>query len=248
MNRGDRSSSQNYPDPSWWTVIGGGQDGDPRVRRAALDRLFARYRKPILHEIMRRFPCSETRAEDLTQQLLADWYRRDFLKNVSRERGRFRTFVRRCIQNYLNEVRRKDARDAMTRADPLDPGDDAGERRHDPVAAELAPDVAFDVHWARQLVGNAFETLELECRVARRHTIFQALRPTLLGDASDESDAALATRLGTTPGALKQARFRLRRRLNELIEGELASTVTEGENWREERDYLIEILGRHGWA
>jgi len=56
--------------------------------------------------------------------------------------------------------------------------------------------------------------------------------------------AELAARLGRSEGAVKVAVHRLRQRYRELLQEEIANTVTSPEEAEEERRYLLAVLSR----
>ena len=57
--------------------------------------------------------------------------------------------------------------------------------------------------------------------------LFEALRPALTGDAGRPGYAAIATRLGTTEGAIQVAVHRLRRRYREVLRARIAATLAD---------------------
>ncbi len=71
---------------------------------------------------------------------------------------------------------------------------------------------------------------------------FEQLKPWLIGDTENLSQADAAAELGMTTGALKVAIHRLRRSFGEAVEGEIAQTVDDPEAVKEELRYLIEVL------
>ena len=149
------SASDFYP-VTGWSTISNGKKGD----FAALERLMARYRPPILREMASRANCNAMEAEELAHEFISVWLRRDFLKNLDRKKGRFRNFVKGCIVNFLCDRHRKSANKpefniigepSHTDGPPLDPG------------AEPVPmEEALDIEWARWVVALALEQLEQE--------------------------------------------------------------------------------------
>src|SRR5262249_696244 len=144
-----------------------------------------RYHSPIVREIQTRARCSAAEAEELTQQFIHDWLRRDFLKNVDPEKGRFRTFIKRCIVNFLCDVYRRKA--AQPQPVSLDQTDENGERTFEPSAEIALPEAASDRLWARQILALAMDQLERECVAARRGALLSRLKPFLAGDPENDS-------------------------------------------------------------
>lgn len=232
-----------FPVTGWSTVLAAKQ-GNAAAGRAALERLLARYREPIVREMQLRLQCSAAEAEDAAHDFIAALLRRDFLRNVQPDKGRFRTFVKTCLHRFLQDrhARARAAKRGGGRPHlPLDP---AGVREE---VAELpdgqpAPDTALDRAWAAHLLRLCLRQLEDECVAARRGTLFAALQPVLAREPGAQSHAALASRLGLSPGAVKTAASRLRQRLGAIIEEHVRDTVGSRDDWREELRYLIELL------
>ena len=76
---------------------------------------------------------------------------------------------------------------------------------------------------------DALETvlgrLEAEYENSQRANLFRRLRDYLSSDAPSQSQEAIATELGKSEGAVKQAVHRLRRRYRELLREEISHTV-----------------------
>ena len=232
-----------------WSTIIKIQEGDEATRRAALERLATRYRQPILLYIQAGLPEDRRQdAEDVTQdfiykRLLADY----FFQKVNPERGRFRTFVRECVANFLSEKHkewRAKKRGGGQVPASLDETDGEGNRLVDPAGPTLPPHAIVDVEWAKKVLGNALEALERECVDARRGELFHALKGHL-GRVPEASTAAeIGSRLGMKEGAVHTAVSRLRKRLGVLISEEVQQTVGTQEDWREELKYLVGLVGQ----
>ncbi len=229
------NAGEYYPASGWRTIIGAKEQDF-----AALERLLARYRLPILKEIGSRIRRDKDDAEELTQEFIHSWLRRDFLRNVDESKGRFRNFIKRCIVNFLRDHHRKNASDPQFQvigesirnsAPPLDPP-----------AASLPLNEAMDVEWARQVVNLALERLEQEFAAARWGSRFSRLRPFLENPENDSYEAA-ARDLGMTEQAVRTAVSRMRARYGALVEEEIKENVGPDEDWRDELRYFLKLLG-----
>ena len=233
--------------PTLWSTILRAKEGTEDSRLSALGRLLERYQRPIQSEIRWQCGCPEDQARELGAEFIATFLRRDFLKNVSPDQGRFRTFVKRCIRNFLRDVHV--AESAQKRGDSaaplsLDATDEEGSRLIDPPDSPPSLESGMDREWALAVLHAAMDRLEQDCVAAGRRALFEALRPTLSGSEEATPLAAVGTRLGMSEGAVKVAAHRLRQRLGELIEEEVRQTIGEQDDWREELCYLVELLGR----
>jgi RNA polymerase sigma-70 factor (ECF subfamily) len=228
---------------SWKTVLEARQ-GDSQGTQA-LERLLSRYYRPMERIIQMERRCGPDDARDLTQEFIKECLRRDFLQEVSPDKGRFRTFIRRCIANFLHDVH--DKASAQKRGGgqtplSLDHVDEDGRSLLDPPAEGVDPGLALDRAWGQQVVANALEALERECITARRHEFFRELRSQLTGSDDAVATAAIAARFGLTSGAVDVARHRLRQRFGEHLVEEIKATIADGADWREELRYLMELV------
>ena len=105
-----------------------------------------------------------------------------------------------------------------------------------------APDVAFDRQWALTVLARALATLEAELRDSGKGLQFDTLKPWLTadGDATPQSEAA--AKLGLSEEAIKVAIHRLRKRFRDAVKAEIAQTVSDSGNVRDELDALMAAL------
>ena len=86
--------------------------------------------------------------------------------------------------------------------------------------------------------------LRTEHEASGKGAEFDRLRALLLGDKSDEGQAALAESLGLTPGALRVFLHRLRQRFRDIVRSEVAHTVANPALIDEEMRHLAAVLGQ----
>jgi RNA polymerase sigma factor (sigma-70 family) len=234
-----------YPTTVWGTILTAKQ-GDETSRLAALGRLVARYRQPVLKEIQCRRKCSVEEAEELAQEfLVSKCLRQNFLNNVSKEKGSFRTFLRSCIINFLVEKHREDAtlkRGGGIEHVSLQGTDEEGRRLYDPAAAEPLPDEVIDREWAKQLFEISMGRLKEECVRALHGPLFDALKSELANDQATAGLEEIARRLKVSSGAIKVAQHRMRRRLGEIVAEEVKATAGTSGDWKEELEYLASLM------
>ena len=231
-------------DQTSWTTVVQARAGEESLRQAALERLLTRYRRPMQMEIRSRARCSDGEAEELTHRFIHNCLRRDFLKYIDPQKGRFRSFIKACIVNFLRDVHREKAGQPVQIS--LEQTDEEGQQLFDPPAETLQPEIAADIHWAHQVVALSLEQLQQECVAARRGALFTTLRPYLHEDKDRDPQgyATAAAALGIKEGALRTAIHRMRQRLAEIIEQEIKETVTRAEDWRDELRYFLDLLGK----
>ena len=225
-----------------WSIIQRARDEST----VALNALFTQYRQPLLTHLRAR-GCGEDQAEDLVQGFCAHLLGRDFLANVAREKGRFRTWLLNALQNYVrdqfarqNAVKRGEGRVP----DSLDQTHEDGAPVLDPAADTASADREFDRAWAQSVLTNALNRLGQDCATTGHTALFQALEPVLFAEETSPSYREIAEQLAMTEGAVKVAALRIRARLKGLIREEVLQTVANQEDWEEEVRYLISLFSR----
>ena len=92
-----------------------------------------------------------------------------------------------------------------------------------------------------EILARTFDALSAVYAADGKGALFEALKPELQG-ASESSYAELASRLGTTEGAIKTAAHRLRKRWRELLRAEIAGTLSDPADIDDELRGLFDAL------
>jgi len=215
-----------------------------RGSEEALAALCRTYWYP-LYAYVRRRGHSPDQAQDLTQEFFCRLLERDFLSGVSRDKGRFRSFLLASCEHFLSNQR--EAMAALKRGQGrekllLDVQDAEGRYLLEP-GHSLTPERLFERRWALTLLEESVAQLRDECERAGKGPLFAALRPFLTGDGQPESYRRTAEALGMSEGALKVAVHRLRRRYRERLRAEIARTVGDPGSVEDEIRHLFSVLG-----
>src|SRR5262245_8578251 len=104
--RTEASEKNNLFADTQWTKVIEAKDNSTD----ALNSLCTLYRSPLLAWLRCRGEKNEN-AEDSVQGFFEQLLRRDFLKDVGREKGRFRTFLLTAFQNFLRDQYRRSSAD-----------------------------------------------------------------------------------------------------------------------------------------
>jgi RNA polymerase sigma factor (sigma-70 family) len=218
--------------------------GDTPEARATFSELCAAYYAPVL-AFVRRATHDDDAAQDLTQGFFAQLIAHHGLDTVEPGHGRFRSYLLGAVKNYL--IKQHDYAAAAKRGGGQVPLSIQGEtdtslelQIPDPTA--VAPDTVFDREWARAVVARAVATLAAELVAAGKGEQFKQLKPWLLGEVEGLSQAEAARRLEISEGAVKVAIHRLRKRFREVLKEEVAQTLDNPTQVREELRYLVEVL------
>ena len=229
--------------PEWfltthWSVVLNARAADSKKAKAALESLCRAYWYP-LYAFVRRQGQSPHDAEDLIQGFFAQCIEKNYLHTADQQKGRFRSFLLVALKRFLaNEWDR--ARTRKRGGDRQIISLDAEERYAAEPADSLTPDKLFERRWALTLLENVLEKLKAEQAAAGRLAIFSELQPVLTSRGTPYTE--LAKRLGLTESAVKVAVHRLRQRYRELLEAEIADTVSSPAEIAEERRYLLRVL------
>lgn len=244
MNAGQTSAAFA---PTRWTLVVRARGGTPEAR-VALSELCDAYYRPVLM-FLRREGRVEDAARELAQDFFAGVLRGGDLGAAEPGKGRFRSYLLGALRHFLADRRKHELRqkrgggvileslDAPQAGDtpPLDIAD----------GTAFAPDEWFDREWALAIMERSLQAVENEYKQAGNADQFESLKPWLAGEKTSLSQAAVASRLGLTEGALKVAVHRLRKRFRERIRSEISQTMANGGDIDDELRYLIGVLSRN---
>jgi RNA polymerase sigma factor (sigma-70 family) len=238
------SGAAQFPATLWSVVLLAGSAPSSESEKA-IERLCQLYWYPV-YAWLRRRGCAPHDAQDLTQGFFVDLIERHKLGHVRREKGRFRSFLRVCLQNYLADERDK--------ARTIKRGGNQTLLSLDAAAAEsrysmeprdpLDPEKIFERRWALMLLERVLARLEAEWQGRQKGEHFERLRVYLLGDPSADSYAEVAACLGMSEGAVKVAVLRLRQRYRELFRETVAETVANEAEVEDEIRHIFSILSQ----
>jgi len=225
-----------------WTVVMQAGTDSPESRQA-LETLCRNYWYP-LYAYVRRQGHSPHDAQDLTQSFFARLLEKNYLADVQREKGRFRSFLLASLKHFLaNEWDRERAmkRGGGKRLIPLD--DDSAESRYklEP-RDDLSADKIYERRWALTLLDQVLSNLRAEFQADGKLKEFEVLKQYLSAGRTSVSYAHAAEKLGMTEGAVKVAVHRLRKRYRELLRAEIAQTVATASEIDAEIRYLFAAL------
>ena len=209
----------------------------------ALETLCRNYWYP-LYAFVRRQGHSPHDAQDLTQAFFARLLEKNYLADVQREKGRFRSFLLASLKHFLaNEWDRERAlkRGGGRKLIALD--EDSAESRYklEP-KDDLSADKIYERRWALTLLDQVLSKLRREFEIDGKLDHFEILKPYLSAGRTSVSYAQAADKLGMNEGAIKVAVHRLRKRYRELLRAEIAQTVATASEVDAEIRYLFAAL------
>lgn len=226
-----------------WSVVLNAQSLDEPGASAAMETLCRTYYYP-LYAFARRHGHDAVDAQDLTQEFFHRFLSRNYLGSVSREKGRFRSFLLASLKHFLNVARVRDAAIKRGGRQTFVALDDAcvEERFVAEAGSGLAPESAYDRGWATTLMERAWRGLREDCRAEGKAELFEQLKPFLSREPVDGEYARVAPAAGMSPGAFSVAVHRLRHRYGQRVRAEVANTVAHPGDVEDELRHLFEVL------
>ena len=190
------------------SIVAAISHGDAEIRRAGLDALVTVYWKPAYKYFRTNWHLSTDDAQDATQAFFARAIEKRFFDAFDPAKGRFRTFLRTCLDRFAANERKAAARLKRGGGWAIVPLDfETAERelqRHDAAAPADRVDIEeyFHREWVRSLLMLAVEDLRREYgelgklvqfRVFQRYDIESA------ESGADATYASVAGELGISP-------------------------------------------------
>jgi RNA polymerase sigma factor (sigma-70 family) len=227
-----------------WSVVLAARHANPKRAQQAMERLCRTYWFP-LYSYLRGQGYPPEDAKDLVQGLIEHLLERDFLKSVGVEKGRFRSFLLRCLRNFISDQRDWSAR--LKRGGQewvLSLDTAAAEKRYqkEPAGRGSVPDRYFERQWALSVIDTALTRLQEEAAARGKKALFTHLEATLVGEEPRLTHGEVARGLGMSEGAVRVAVHRLRERFEELLYEEITQTVSSPEDVDDEVQYLWRVL------
>lgn len=150
------------------TLIGDLASADEATRSRAAETLSAVYWRPIYAHLRYRWRADAEDAEDLTQDFLARAFARDVFARYDPAQARFRTFVRVCVDHFMQNAQRSGARlkrgGGVTVVALAEGEGGEGSAVADASTTEDEYEARFHKEWVRSLFTLAVQALEADCR------------------------------------------------------------------------------------
>lgn len=224
-------------------MLAAGDGEDRPAAHRALGELVQLYWFP-LYAFARRQGEDRHAAEDLVQAFFAAVMEKQYLAEVDRSKGRFRSFLLAAMKHFMSKER--DKRRAQKRGGgktiiALD-GLDAEARYALEPADRMTPERLFDRRWALAVLDHVLGRLRREYQRAGKARVYDALEGCLTSDSRAIGYATIAHRLGMGEGAARVAAHRLRKRYRDLLRQEIAQTVESPGQVDDEIAYLLSCL------
>jgi RNA polymerase sigma-70 factor (ECF subfamily) len=225
-----------------WSLVLEAQ-GRSSAAQDALEKLCRTYWRPV-YSFVRRQGTRPEDAEDLTQgffSLLLE--RRDF-DAVRKEKGRLRSYLLTSLKHFLASERRRATTVKRGKGQRLIPLEElsVNERLEMEAADPVSADRLYERRWALTLMEQVLRRLKEEYCDAGNAALFDSLKQLLPDEPGAASRTEIASQLGMTDNAVRQAFHRFRHRYQLLLREEISHTVAIASDVEDELRHLIAVL------
>ena len=205
--------------------------------------LCQRYWHPI-YSYVRRQGYAADEAADLTQGFFTRLLEKEYLRQVDRDRGRFRSFLLAACRHFLSNER--DRVRALKRGGgqtilSIDAASAEARCRLEP-CHDLTPEKEYMRRWTLVLIQDVLDSLRSEMAARGKARHFECLKGFLAGEAPPGAYERAARELGSSEGAIRVSVHRLRRRFRKRLRAEIARTVEDPELVEDEMRSLFACL------
>jgi RNA polymerase sigma factor (sigma-70 family) len=225
-----------------WSVVLAAQGSSPAAEEA-LEKLCRSYWRPI-YSFVRREGRTVEDAQDVTQSFFARLLERRDFDAVRREKGRLRSYLLVALKHFLTNERQRAM--ALKRGEGrqlISLDEVLARERNDPEPADaLTADRIYERRWALTVLERVLDELGQEYEAAGNAGLFDRFKELLADESREFSQAQIASEIGMSENAVKQAYHRFRHRYRELLREEIAQTVTAPGDVDDELRHLVAVL------
>lgn len=224
---------EQFPETVWSSAVAA---SDP----AALDRFLSLYWRPVYKFIRTAGGASIEDAKDLTQDFFRYLIEGDLLARYRAEKGRFRSFLKGVLRNFLSQANR-DAQAQKRGGGQVVVSLDVGGLETERFLAErerLSPEEIFDRQWAADVLNESLADLRRALTAEGKAECLKVYEAYELG-GQQPTYGDLARAMGITEHQVKGHLDQARARLEEIVRGRLARGVSSP---RELADEMSELF------
>jgi RNA polymerase sigma-70 factor (ECF subfamily) len=237
------SPTQARFDQTNWSIILPAAQRHMPGAQDALEQLCKIYWPP-LYAFLRRQGQSPENAKDLTQGFFVHLLEGDRLLNVDPSKGKFRSFLLACLNNYVQNEKAK--QNAAKRGGgqieiPINVSDAETNLGFEPSDSQ-DPAQIFERKWASVLLYVVLKQLREKHRAVGKLELFEILQPFITGEAGRGDYVEAAARLELSEGATRVAATRLREEFRIQLRAEVGRTVSRASEIDDEIRYLLKVL------
>src|ERR1017187_4544294 len=237
------STQRNWFTTTHWSLVLNARDPSSPLATEALEKLCRTYWYPLYVYVRRQGEDDES-AKDLTQGFFVRLLEKNYLAQVQREKGKFRSFLLASLKHFVADERDKARAQKRGGGQVIISLDDTtweDRYRLEPVEA-MDAEKLYERRWALTLLEQARARVREEYVKAGKAEHYDHLKAFESGDQNAPSYAQVAAELELTESAVKSAVFRMRQRYRELVREEVANTLDNPAEVDAEITYLISVI------
>jgi DNA-directed RNA polymerase specialized sigma24 family protein len=222
-----------------WSIVCQIQGPDAGESCRGWERLAKAYWQPLFAFLRRRGSDHHSACDDI-QGFFAHILSKPFRLSIDPGNGLFRSFLLGSLQNWRVDQHRltlAQKRGAGQRPIPLD---EMG-LVEAPPAEGGTPEETYDRQWARSVYDQAIAALQERLVSRGRSALFEQMHGLVTGQGVSKYQE-IASALGMTEGAVRQAAGDLRREFGGVLRGEIRKTVTDEAQVDGEIRYLLHLM------
>jgi len=238
-----RNQRSDFTATRWSVVVAAAGDRAGTGAHRALGELIQAYWFP-LYAFVRRQGEMPAQAEDIVQEFFTRLMEKEYLAQVDRSKGKFRSFLLAAMKHFLSKERDKSRakkRGGGKKIIAFDTPDGESIYALEP-ADNMSPDRLFDRRWALALLDQVIQRLSMEYAKAGKAGLYAAIEPCLTQGHGAVDVAQVSCDMGLSKAAVRVAVHRLRRRYRDLLKYEIAQTVESPDQIEEEISHLLNCL------
>jgi RNA polymerase sigma factor (sigma-70 family) len=219
------------------------RSGDATVRHGAFSDLVAGYWRPSYHYLRLHWRLPADEAEDIIQGFFTVAFEKGYLEKFDPAKARFRTFLRTCLDRFLQNQRK--AGTALKRggaSETLSLDFPGAEQELSLVSRDLRDlDQFFRDETIRALFARSVDELRAVLTREGRARAFEAFERHDLSDDEGRSYAKVASAMGVPVTTVTNDLHTARGRFREIALGHLRSLVGTDEEFRQEARQLFGV-------
>jgi hypothetical protein len=239
----------SLPTTHWSLVRAAGSDETEESRRKALAGVLRTYFPAMRAHLLIKLRIPAGESEDLLQGFVADKVlEQEVLRAADQAKGRFRNFLLTALDRYVFDQHRWSGAKKRGGGETRVPIEEAALVA---VAVGAGPDEAFDVAWARQVLTEAIQTMQEQCRAGARLDLWdvfesRVLASTLGGGRPIPYGELLARHSWKTPAQASNALVTAKRMFVRVLRSVIARYERDDADIDREIDDLHRLMSRLG--
>jgi DNA-directed RNA polymerase specialized sigma24 family protein len=226
------------------TVLERVRSADRDVRRAAFGDLAAGYWRPSYHYLRLRWHLPPEAAEDAVQAFFTAAFEKQYVERYDPARARFRTFLRVCLDRFVQNQRKAEAaqkRGGGAALLSLDFPDAERELAAHPALRVDDAERFFHDAMVRALFARAVEAMRAELACEGRQSVFDVFERHDLRPGPDTSYATVAAACGLTLAQVTSQLHAARRRFRDTALAQLRAMAADDDEYRAEARQLFGV-------